>query len=233
MLQGAVGTVRLVERAGRTLVEKRMADPMRHDTEVLALRALARSDLPVPELVEAEAGSILMTHMRGERLDSLPADARIGALRASAPLLRRLHGMPPPPGLPHGPDDADIIRRYRDAGGPPLPFALPPARDPVFCHGDWTDGNLLTIDGEITAVIDWEAAHLGDPLRELSRAAWGAARKDARSFDAIVDAYGGDRATVRAWTSIHAAELWLWFSEAGPPEYLDLLTSELESWPAD
>ncbi|MEH0972615.1 phosphotransferase [Micromonospora sp. CPCC 205546] len=231
MRQGAVGHVRLVERRGRRLVEKRMTEPSRHDTEVLALRALADTGIPAPELVEVSPGAILMSLMPGERLDSNDADVRLDGLRASATLLRRLHELEPPDGLPAAPDDALIVRRYRDAGGPPLPFAVPPAGRAVFCHGDWTDGNLLAVNGDITAVVDWEAAHLGDPLRELARAAWGAARKDPRSFDVLVEEYGADPAVVRAWSTIHAAELWLWFAEAGPPEYLEQLTGELRSWP--
>jgi aminoglycoside phosphotransferase (APT) family kinase protein len=101
----------------------------------------------------------------------------------------------------------------------------------VFCHGDWTDGNLLVSGGRVTGVVDWEAAHAGDPLRELARAAWGAARKDPRSAEAVIDAYGADAERVRAWYPIHAAELWLWFAHAGPPEYLAQLTAELRDWP--
>ena len=231
MLQGAVGHVRLVQHGGRTLVEKRMSDPSRHDAEVRALRALAHTGLPVPELVKVEPDSILMTLMPGERLDSMDQDIRLDRLRASAALLRELHGLPAPDGLPSAPDDAQSIRRYRDAGGPPLPLTIPESHESVFCHGDWTDGNLLAIGDNITAVIDWEAAHRGDPIRELSRAAWGAARKDPRSFEAIVDAYGVDLTAAQAWAPIHAAELWLWFSEAGPPEYLEQLTADLKTWP--
>ncbi|MEH1102372.1 hypothetical protein [Micromonospora sp. CPCC 205561] len=79
--------------------------------------------------------------------------------------------------------------------------------------------------------MDWEAAHLGDPLGELSRASWGAERKDPRSFDVLVEGCGADPAMVRAWSPIHAAELWLWFAEAGPPGYLEQLTAELRSLP--
>lgn len=74
--------------------------------------------------------------------------------------------------------------------GPPLPLTIPPVSDLAFCHGDWTDGNLLASDARISAVVDWESAHLGDPIRDLSRAAWGAARKDPRALDAMVAAYG-------------------------------------------
>lgn len=231
MRQGAVGHVRLVERDGRTLVEKRLLDPRRHDTEALALRWLVGSALPVPALVEVTPGSILMTRMLGERLDEVHPDVRLDGLRASAALLRQLHEIEPPPGLPAAPDDAGIIRRYRDAGGPPLRLVIPPATPPVFCHGDWGDGNLLGADGGIAAVLDWERAHLGDPVRELAGAAWGAARKDPRSFDAIAEGYGADPDALRAWVPIHAASLWLWFAEMGPVEYLDQLTAELVAWP--
>lgn len=231
MRQGAVGHVRLVERDGRTLVEKRMTDAARHDTEFLALTALADVNLPTPEIVEASPGSILMTRMPGDRLDSVGADERLAGLGASGGLLRRLHAVRPPDGLSNAPDDALIVRRYRDADGPALPFIVPPAELPsVFCHGDWTDANLLATDGAITGIVDWERAHLGDPMRELSRAAWAASRKDPRSVDLLVATYGADPDRVKDWFPIHAAELWLWFLEAGPPEYLTQLTAELENW---
>lgn len=231
MRQGAVGSVRLLRRRGRALVEKRMSDPHRHDTEVAALRALQNSALPVPRLVAVEPGAILMTLMPGHRLDDMHPEARLDALRASARLLRTLHAIPPPAALPAAPDDEAIVRRYREAGGPSLPFSVPARGTVVFCHGDWTDANVLAVDGEITAVIDWEAAHQGDPIRELCRAAWGAAQKDPRSFDALVEGYGADPSEVRAWMPIHAAELWLWFRRAGPPEYFDRLTVQLRDWP--
>lgn len=34
-------------------------------------------------------------------------------------------------------------------------------------HGDFKPGNLLVEDGEVTAVLDWETAHLGDPHEDL------------------------------------------------------------------
>jgi aminoglycoside phosphotransferase len=192
---------------------------------------LSGRGLPVPELVEVRTESILMTLMPGERLDSSSADLRLHRLHASGNLMRRLHKQHPPVGLPPAPDDARIIARYKDAGGPPLPLVVPPARPAVFCHGDWTDGNLLAVGTVLTAIIDWEAAHLGDPVRELARAAWGASLKDVRSVDALVSGYGADPEVVRAWFPVHAAELWLWFAEAGPPEYLERLTNKLMRWP--
>ncbi|MDF2509001.1 MAG: hypothetical protein K0Q52_2860, partial [Microbacterium sp.] len=40
--------------------------------------------------------------------------------------------LPAPAGLPAAPDDAEIIRRYREAGGPPLPLTIPPSSGAVF-----------------------------------------------------------------------------------------------------
>jgi hypothetical protein len=43
-----------------------------------------------------------------------------------------------------------------------------PARlDPVVVHGDFRLGNLLVADTGVTAVLDWELAHLGSPLEDL------------------------------------------------------------------
>lgn len=47
----------------------------------------------------------------------------------------------------------------------------PPAQKLSVVHGDYRTGNFLYDDaGEIHGVLDWEMAHLGDPLEDL---AWG------------------------------------------------------------
>ena len=57
-----------------------------------------------------------------------------------------------------------VIRRLRRA--PP-----PPAQKISVVHGDYRTGNFLAdTKGEIHAILDWEMAHLGDPLEDL---AWG------------------------------------------------------------
>jgi aminoglycoside phosphotransferase (APT) family kinase protein len=40
----------------------------------------------------------------------------------------------------------------------------------VLLHGDFWPGNLLWKDGQIVAVIDWEDAHIGDPLADVANA---------------------------------------------------------------
>ena len=43
----------------------------------------------------------------------------------------------------------------------------PEAEAIVLVHGDFKPGNALIEDGRITAKLDWETAHLGDPLEDL------------------------------------------------------------------
>jgi aminoglycoside phosphotransferase (APT) family kinase protein len=51
------------------------------------------------------------------------------------------------------------LRRY-----PP-----PEAAKPALVHGDYRSGNFLfTPDGQISAILDWEMAHIGDPLEDIA-----------------------------------------------------------------
>jgi hypothetical protein len=38
----------------------------------------------------------------------------------------------------------------------------------VFCHGDVGPGNFLHEGGQVTGLLDWEFAHVGDPLDDLA-----------------------------------------------------------------
>lgn len=44
---------------------------------------------------------------------------------------------------------------------------LPPAVEPRLVHNDFRNGNLMIDDNGVRAVLDWELAHLGDPMRDL------------------------------------------------------------------
>ena len=80
------------------------------------------------------------------------------------------------PGL----DPTDQFQRFRellDAMSEPHPaFELgfrwlernrPPARADTVVHGDFRNGNLVVGPDGLRAVLDWELAHLGDPLEDL------------------------------------------------------------------
>jgi len=44
----------------------------------------------------------------------------------------------------------------------------PPARQPVVCHGDFRIGNVVVDEHGLVGLLDWEFAHLDDPVRDLS-----------------------------------------------------------------
>ena len=41
----------------------------------------------------------------------------------------------------------------------------------VLCHGDYRTGNFLLRNGTIVGILDWELAHIGDPVDDLAWAA--------------------------------------------------------------
>jgi aminoglycoside phosphotransferase (APT) family kinase protein len=45
---------------------------------------------------------------------------------------------------------------------------LPPAIAPVLVHGDYRHGNLIVGAQGVLAVLDWELAHIGDPVEDLA-----------------------------------------------------------------
>ncbi len=44
---------------------------------------------------------------------------------------------------------------------------LPPEAEPRLVHNDFRNGNIMVSPDGVTAVLDWELAHLGDPVRDL------------------------------------------------------------------
>ncbi|MBS0449985.1 MAG: phosphotransferase family protein [Proteobacteria bacterium] len=90
----------------------------------------------------------------------------------------------------------EVGRWATEAGHPdaPLPPAMhygmrwleahaPVADHLVVVHGDYRVGNFLRAGGEITAVLDWELVHLGDPHEDL---AWAGLRAFAPSGSDLV-----------------------------------------------
>jgi aminoglycoside phosphotransferase (APT) family kinase protein len=67
-----------------------------------------------------------------------------------------------------------ILRRDQCEPLPELAVAAAWLRDhaprsarTVLVHGDFKPGNVLLEAGEVTALLDWELAHLGDPMEDL------------------------------------------------------------------
>jgi aminoglycoside phosphotransferase (APT) family kinase protein len=160
-----------------------------------ALIVLAReSEVPVPTVrlvlrpEHALGEGYIMSRERGEALPF-----RLLAQERYRPALQRLafqcgqtlghiHRMPLsslPQGLPDH-SGALLFQRaqvFLDEHGNPSPvlqLALNwlrdharPAPRRTLVHGDFRNGNLLVDESGLVAVLDWELAHLGDPLQDL------------------------------------------------------------------
>jgi aminoglycoside phosphotransferase (APT) family kinase protein len=93
----------------------------------------------------------------------------------------RAHGLAGSLGVPDGAPSLHELnnweieyRRAQLEPHPELDYVLnwlrhraPEAEAIVLVHGDFKPGNALIEDGRITAMLDWETAHLGDPIEDL------------------------------------------------------------------
>jgi aminoglycoside phosphotransferase (APT) family kinase protein len=108
-----------------------------------------------------------------------PARARFGLDAGAA--AARIHAVPLSalPTLPHVQASEQLAlyeETYRgygvdrpifELGFKTLAALAPPPRPPRLVHGDFRLGNLMVRPDGITAVLDWELAHLGDPAEDL------------------------------------------------------------------
>lgn len=119
---------------------------------------------------------------------SWPLSERVDIARQMCDLLVALHGtdwrsaglgevLPEPHGAPSAVEVArweEVLRRDQVEPYPEIDLALewlkataPAAARTVLVHGDYKPGNVLIEDGRVTTLLDWELAHLGDPLEDL------------------------------------------------------------------
>jgi aminoglycoside phosphotransferase (APT) family kinase protein len=209
-------------------------------TEYALLDAAARASVPVPRLqllLTPEHGlgaGFIMDRVEGETIarrilrDDAYARARPLLAGQAGAIAARIHAIDPG-ALPRLPvmDALAQIEQYEtllDTFGEPHPaFELAlrwlrhnrPARAdaPRLVHGDFRNGNLVVGAEGIRAVLDWELAHLGDPVEDLGWCcvkSWrfGIADKIVGGFgdvpqllDAYVSAGGApvDEETLRYW----------------------------------
>jgi aminoglycoside phosphotransferase (APT) family kinase protein len=130
----------------------------------------------------------VMSRVDGETIprrilrDDAYASARPLLARQSGEQAARIHALDPSV-LPELPvqgvrEQIEQYRAYLDGFGEPHPaFELglrwlaertpadPPR--PVLVHGDFRNGNIVVGPSGIRAVLDWELAHLGDPVEDL------------------------------------------------------------------
>jgi aminoglycoside phosphotransferase (APT) family kinase protein len=160
---------------------------VRHEFERLGV--LQREGIPVPSPVYAdETGAsfgrpgLIIEYVDGTS-DLSPVDLA-GYLDQFAHRLATIHKIDPAtPGLSLPEPDRGYFERF----GTDVPPEADPAfqveriwaalshhvsvkslNPPALLHGDYWPGNTLWQHGALVAVIDWEAAEIGDPLKDLA-----------------------------------------------------------------
>ncbi|MHB1487901.1 MAG: phosphotransferase family protein [Acidimicrobiales bacterium] len=119
---------------------------------------------------------------------SWPLPERVDVARQMCDLLAALHGtdwrgagLGEVLGEPHeAPSTVEVkrweavLRRDQVEAYPEIDLAVewlkataPAAERTVLVHGDYKPGNVLIEGGAVTTLLDWELAHLGDPLEDI------------------------------------------------------------------
>jgi aminoglycoside phosphotransferase (APT) family kinase protein len=192
--------------------------------EVCLLRAAAAAGVRVPEVVaDASDGAALgapafvVSRLEGETIArKLLRDDQFAAVRPRVAgecgaLLAAIHRVPVDavPGLAAS-DPIESMRGTLDTLGEPHPaFELglrwleqrrPAAATRTVVHGDFRTGNLMISPQRVEAILDWELAHLGDPLEDLG---WFCVR--AWRFGADDRPAGGFGSREELWAAYEAA----------------------------
>ena len=209
------------------------------EAEALLLRAAADAGVPVAPLVASGgpdsplgAAFLVTDHVDGETIprrilrDEAYRDALAGLAAQCGEALAAIHAIPVDavPGLVAS-DQVAQFREILDSLGYVSPaFELgfrwleanrPPEGRTAVVHGDFRFGNLIVGPDGLRAVLDWELAHLGDPMEDLGWLcvrAWrfgGPHRVGGFGrADDLFDAYGGaagvpvDPDVVRWWEAL-------------------------------
>lgn len=179
--------------------------------EASVFQALGDSPVPVPEVfaIHPREQAVVFSRVSGNAWFSQLKDEeqRVAIAREFMRILADLHRVDPSgidiPGPTPDNDLRDIVRAeidrweafYRSGKAPADPliefsFAwlrrnVPEVSGPVvLVQGDTGPGNFLYEDGRVTAVLDWELAHFGDPHDDL---AWVSTRAVQEPFTSFPD----------------------------------------------
>jgi aminoglycoside phosphotransferase (APT) family kinase protein len=164
------------------------------ETEARLIEAAGALGVPVPPVrwvLGPEDGlghGFIMGFVEGETLGGRIARGEVLApirpflARQCGEILARIHAIDPAafPTLRRM-DPAEQIAQYKEAyrgtGWPRPVFDLalrwlsdhcpPPPAQPRLVHGDFRNGNLMVGPDGVRAVLDWEIAHVADPMEDL------------------------------------------------------------------
>ncbi len=210
------------------------------ETEARLIEAAGSAGVPVPPVrwvLGPEDGlghGFIMGFVEGETLGGRIARGEALApirpflARQCGDILARIHTIDPAafPGLRRS-TPAEQIAQYKEAyrgtGWPRPVFDLalcwleahcPPSPEhPRLVHGDFRNGNLMVgLDG-VRAVLDWELAHVGDPMEDLGWIcvnAWrfGVLDKPVGGFGEREDLWAGYEAAGRSAVDRDRVRFW-------------------------
>jgi aminoglycoside phosphotransferase (APT) family kinase protein len=196
-------------------------------TEFRVLRAAWQAGVRAPEVLfelapeDGLGEAYVMRRVGGTAIarkllrDPPYAQARTRIAGQLGEILARIHaikieGLPP---LVHreAADHIASLRHLLDTLGQPQPvFELAlswldrrkpaPTGKPVLVHGDYRTGNYLADETGVTAILDWEGAHLGDPVEDLG---WVCVK--SWRFGAVDKPAGGFGSREELWTAYERA----------------------------
>jgi aminoglycoside phosphotransferase (APT) family kinase protein len=148
--------------------------------ESLVQRAAFDAGVPVARVVATFDGGYVMARLPGEAIPRRVLRGPTAGLAGDcAAALRRIHAVGAVPGLPRlpAPEQLSLLESLHRSAGAPVPTFevgfrwlwahLPPPGPVTLVHGDFRMGNLLVDAGRLVAVLDWELAHLGDPMEDV------------------------------------------------------------------
>jgi aminoglycoside phosphotransferase (APT) family kinase protein len=209
------------------------------EAELLELASSAH--VPVPKVIESLHSTdglgdgYLMEWLQGEtmgqRIVKLPElqSARENLAFECGQALARIHAIEVPNQLQevlHSVSPEELVRETWEAyitletPQPMIDFTaqwllnnLPPESDSALVHGDFRNGNLMVSEQGITAVLDWELCHLGDPMRDLGWLcvnSWRFGRRDlpVGGFGVVDDLVEGYEATSGSCVDRDALHFW-------------------------
>lgn len=159
--------------------------------EARVMRAAGKRGVPVPEVIAVDpvgdglGGAFMVTaRIEGETIprrilrSTELAAARHGFAGQCGRILAAIHSIPVGEVEPLAePDPIHDIEKMLDASGDPRPAleigmcwlraTRPAPTRRAVVHGDFRNGNLIVGSDGVRAVLDWELAHLGDPVEDL------------------------------------------------------------------
>lgn len=192
--------------------------------EVRSLQAAAAAGVPVPTVVAdasdgvaLESPAFVVEHVGGESIarkllrDDEYASVRPRVAGECGAILAAVHRIPTDavPGLVASDQVEGTAAMLAGLGEPHPAFELalrwldrhrPAAGPTTVVHGDFRTGNLLIDPERVTAVLDWELVHLGDPMEDLG---WFCAR--AWRFGVDDKPAGGFGSREELWAAYEAA----------------------------